>query len=164
MIMVEKGHVALAESVYNETFHLAWGKLPADYPSPWQLEDNPPAPDDAAEALLLEIGRRLSTVKSYAMEDANGDIVANGTKWSKTNTPTRHVYLQFKFDADDASEEIIRQLGIFIGTIPSAGNEQKHYLLPSDIETGGTLFMAENVKPIARNNATREMFEYIITF
>ncbi|NSW86777.1 MAG: DUF4815 domain-containing protein [Syntrophobacteraceae bacterium] len=240
MIMVEDGHTSLAQALFDETFHMAWGGLPDDYPDKWTIEETPPdyvlltetatltkgasggldalpkTPVDSIvsvvagvttylqgtdyalsgnavnwelpgaepetgvtyqvtyryrvslalrHALELEKGRRLVTLKTYAVEDPNGSIIANGTKWSSTDTPTRNLYLQFKFDADDAPTDIIYQLGIFMGTTPAEGvAPDKQYLLPSEIGNAGILFMAENVAPFARNPATREMFEYVITF
>lgn len=239
MIMVEDGHTSLAQAMFNETFHMAWGGLTDDYPDKWTIEDTPPdyvlltetatltkgtsggsdvlpeTPDSIVSvvagettyvqgtdyalsgnavswelpgaepvtgtayqvtywyrvslamrhALELEKGRRLVTLQTYAVEDPHGSIIANGTKWSSTATPTRNMYLQFRFDADDAPTDIIYQLAIVMGTTPAAGvAPDKEYLLPSEIGNAGILFMAENVVPFARNPATREMFEYVITF
>ena len=122
---------------------------------------------DVADITVLEgeVGRRPATVKNFAYEDPNGTIVANDTTWSLTDTPTRHLYFQFKFDADDASAAVIYQLGIFLGTITGADVPAgQYYLAPGDTDDPGRLMMAENVQPFARHPATREMFEYVITF
>jgi hypothetical protein len=116
-------------------------------------------------ALELEKGRRLATLKSYAVEDPLGSIIVNGTRWSMTETPTRNLYLQFKFDAEDSPNDVIYQLGLFMGSQPASGVPvDKQYLLPSELASPGTFFMGANIKPLARNPATREMFEYVITF
>lgn len=165
MIMVNSGHIAICRSMMNETFHLAWGNLPDNYFNPWGINNSPPVEDPNTNSLLQELGRRVAHAKSYAIEDVNGEIVANGTKWSLSNTPTRFIYLQFKFDDEDAAESIIYQLGIFIGTVKNPDvPEGKLYLLPSEIQDSGTLFMLENIVPIARNPSTRQIFEHVITF
>jgi len=132
----------------------------------WSISDAPPLIDMDIDELYQEFGRRRFTAQTYAYEDPiNGTIDANETKWSLTETPTRHLYLQFKFDSSEAPAEILYQLGIFmnstlIGELPA----DQRYFVPAEITDPGTIFMAENIKPVARNNATREMFEYIITF
>lgn len=239
MGMTDSGHTIHAKSMIDETFHLAWGKLPDAFADPWSLGDTPPSPyavlttstltrgatpngfetlphlgvtkivsvkrggttytlatdytlnanrvdwapggtepangetydvtywytNSNLQTLLSEIGRREPTIKSYAIEDAAGDITANSTTWSQSATPTRHIYLQFKFDAEEAVGSIIHQLGLFIGTtrkveIPGA----KKYLLPSEIQDDGDLYMIENIEPFSRYAGKREIFEYIITF
>ncbi len=116
--------------------------------------------------LLSELGRRLATQKSYCYEDPSGFIVTNDKSWSLTVTPTRHLYLMFKFDSSDAENDIIYQLGLFLGSTPEAAVPPgKQYLeYPGEVDDEGTLFMIDNIKPFARNSYTREMFEYVITF
>ena len=83
MIMSDNGHVVLATSLYNELFHLAWGKTPNGYDvSNWGAGNVPPVEDATANVLLSEIGRRPAAYKAYVKEDVNGSIVANGLKLS----------------------------------------------------------------------------------
>lgn len=114
--------------------------------------------------LINEVGRRQVTFKAYAFEDPSGTIVAQGRTWSLSSTPTRHLYLQYKFDPGDASDKIIYQLGIFMGTVPTVGNENLQYLIPQQIQDFGTILTIENVEPYPRNPSTREMLEIVITF
>lgn len=237
MGMTDLGHIVHAKSMFNEVYHLAWGKLPDNYPDPWGLNDTPPIPHSllvtetvtrgsgaldqlanvgvleiisinvgatvytpttdyvlngrsvdwspaglqpstgatytviyrynttAITALLEELGRREPTIKAYANPDPNGDIVANETSWSMTMTPTRHIYLQFKFDSSEAVGKIIHQLGLFVGTEKKSTVEAgKKYLLPAEVEDTGELYMIENLEPFSRYAGKREIFEYVITF
>lgn len=132
----------------------------------WLVQDIPPLIDMDIDQLFMEHGRRLYSAQAYAFEDAvNGTIDANNTKWSLTAAPTRHLYLQFKFDSNDSPAAIVYQLAVFMNSVmlPNLPIGQK-YFVPGEVADPGSIFMAENVQPIARNNATREMFEYIITF
>lgn len=119
----------------------------------------------ALTGLLNEIARRAPTLKEYVVEDPSGDIVANDTTWSVVGYPTRHVYMQFKFDATEAVGQIIHQLGIFADTIAKASVPAgQKYLLPADIENVGNLYMIDNIEPFSRFAGKREIFEYVITF
>lgn len=166
MIMTDKGHVVLATSLFNEMFHLAWGKTPVGYDvTNWSAGQTPPVEDANAVELLEEVGRRPTTYKAYVTEDVNGTIVANGLKWAESITPTRNVYLQFKFDASDASAEVIRQFALFHGTVVKPATPVgKSFLSLTDLDETGNLFMVENIQPISRNATTREIYEIVITF
>ena len=166
MTMVNNGHKVLAKSVFNEDFHLAWGQTPEGFDTTgWNSGEIPPTEDTKATSLLGEIGRRISTFKSYVTEDPNGTIVANNSTWSQSTEPTRHIYLQFKFEASDASDKVVRQVGLFQGSVKKDTVEVgKLFLQPSDLEDEGILFMYQNIEPVSRNASTREIYEYVITF
>lgn len=165
MIMVDNGHLVLAISVFNENFHLAWGKTPNGYNvTNWGAGQIPPTEDDSTTELLSEIGRRPTTYKAYVIEDIAGSITANGIRWSESVTPTRNVYLQFKFDAVDASSEVIRQVALFQGTIIKQSTPiGKFFLSLTDLDSTGKMFMLENIQPISRNATTREIYEIVLT-
>jgi hypothetical protein len=115
--------------------------------------------------LVHELGRRLATIVAYAQPDVNGDITANGQKWSITSQETRYLYLQFKFDGDDAFNNTIYQLGIFINSVIAPGVPSgKFYLVPGELSDNGLLYMAENIKPFPRAIGKREIFEYITAY
>lgn len=119
----------------------------------------------AITALVEEIARRVPTRKEYVLEDPNGGIVANDTTWSVVTYPTRHMYLQFKFDATEGVGQIIHQLGIFTDsvvkeTVPIG----KMYLLPADLDDTGNLYMIDNIEPFSRFAGKREIVEFVITF
>ena len=165
MVIVEDGHVVLAKVIFDSEFHLAWGDVPEGYDtSSWEAGDVPPAEASNTTGLLQEVGRRVSTLKSFVIEDPQGTISANDSSWSVSKTPTRHVYLQFKFDAQDASNKVIRQVGIFSGTVKKDTVPiGQMFLTPSDLEDDGILFMIQNIEPNSRNASTREIYEYVIT-
>lgn len=115
--------------------------------------------------LLQEIARRTPTLKEYVIEDPTGDIVANDSTWKIVEHPTRHVYFQFKFDATEAVGNIIHQVGLFADTVPKASIPVgQKYLLPSELESEGNLYMIDNLEPFSRFAGKREVFEYVITY
>lgn len=115
--------------------------------------------------LLQEYGRRSPLLVGYAYADPNGAIVANGSSWTYTTTPTGNLYLQFKFDPTDAVGNIIYQTGIFLGTVSAAGvTPGTQYLLPAQVGNPGQLYMADNVEPFSRFAGKREIYEVVISY
>ena len=115
MFMLEEGHIALAKSLLQDDFFMAWGTIPEGEPV-WS--NNPPALDPTTKALMQEVGRRLVTQKSFCKPDPNGPIEVNEQTWILSEEPTRYIYLQFKFDFQDAPADTLYQLGVFLSTIP----------------------------------------------
>lgn len=129
---------------------------------PWT--NVPPAAKVSHTKLYNEVGRRRAITKKYVKPDPNGDIDTPKGRWSESSIPTRYVYIQVGYALTDASDQTLYQLGAFIGTVGSAGNENANYLLPNQIADAGTLFALSNVSPIYRNSSTREIRELVITF
>lgn len=160
MILVEAGHVKLAVEMFDEDFRLGWGSLPqgdgwADAPLPEDLNST---------QLILEVGRIVSQVKEYVVPDNLGVIVIDGINWSISPTPTKFVYLKFVFEQTHNSNDSIYQLGIFTNTVPAVGFEADDYIQPAGMDDVGELVLLENQPVTFRNSATREIFEYVITF
>jgi len=165
LVMTESGHVALALALSRQEFWLALGGLPEGYENPWRVEEEPPAFDPQAGGLLEVYGYRRSARRAFAREDENGLIVAAGRRWSIADTPTRHLYLEFRLDPEDAAGKTVYQVGIFLGLIPKPEvPEGKLFLLPQEVADAGVLFMAENLRPFHRHEGVREVFEFVLTF
>lgn len=160
MILVEAGHVKLAEEMFDEDFRLGWGSLPQG--DGWA---DAPLPEDLfSSQLILEVGRIVSQIKEYVIPDNEGVLLIDGINWSISTTPTKFVYLKFVFEQAMNSSDSIYQLGIFTNTIPTSGSEAEDYLQPANIDDVGKLILLENQPVTFRNSATREIFEYVITF
>jgi len=160
MILVEDGHIKLAKEMFDEDFRLGWGSLQPG--NGWV--DNPPPEDLNSDVLLLEVGRIKTQVKEYVLPDSQGIISVDGIKWTISVTPTKFVYLKFVFEQTHNSSDSIYQLGIFTETVPEVGFETEAYLQPTNILNSGKLILLENQPVTFRNSATREIFEYVITF
>ena len=165
LVMTEVGHVAIASAVKQQDFYLCIGGLPEGFERPWTVEEEPPAFDPKATGLILPFGYRKAARVLFAFEDPNGIIVAAGKRWSVTEEPTRHVYIEFRLDAEDAVGKTIYQTGLFMNLRPKADvPEGKLFLLPEEVEDPGILLMGENIRPFYRYEGVREIFEFVLTF
>lgn len=119
----------------------------------------------AQTQLMNEVGRRVPLLVGYANADVNGTIVANGSSWTYTSTPTPNLYLQFKFDPADGVGSIISQVGLFIGTTYANGvSTGTPYVTPNQINSPGQLYMIDNNEPYSRFAGKREVYEYIVSY
>ncbi len=165
LVMTEVGHIAIASAVKEQNFYLCIGGLPDDFESSWTVEEEPPAFNPEATNLILPFGYRKAARVLYAYEDENGIIVAAGKRWSTTEEPTRHVYIEFRLDAEDAVGKTIYQTGLFMNLKPKEGiPEGKFFLLPDEVADRGILLMGENIRPFYRYEGVREIFEFVLTF
>lgn len=123
------------------------------------------ATNTAITSLLSEVGRRQALLVGYANADPNGAIVANGSSWTYTTTPTNNLYLQFKFDPADAVGSLISQVGICVGTVAANGVPGGTlYLTPAQVGNAGQLYMLDSLEPFSRFAGKREVFEYVISY
>lgn len=160
MILSETGHVALSESMYAKDYMLAWGTMPDGQ----EWTTNPPTEDPSSTALNSEVGRIKPIAKEYVYLDNAGVLEIGGQKWTISIEPTKYIYFKFTFDQLQNSNDKIYQLGIFSDTVPVDGAASENYLLPTQITESGKMVMYENQVVLYRNTATRETYEYVITF
>lgn len=117
-----------------------------------------------ASALQHEVGRKAADEVSFCIGDENGLLVTPTGRFTATDTPTNQLYVHATFDFEDAANETIRELGIFIGTeISEACPPGQRYFVPSDLKNPGILLVLENTVPLIRTAATREAFSFVIT-
>lgn len=158
-ILPRSGRAAIAKAIKDQQLHLAWGLGDGEWTTP-------PAEDPLATGLMDEIGRRTALEAAFVVPDPAGEIVIDGAgRFTRSVTETNQLFIAFKFDFADAATSVIREIGVFVGTItdPSlpAG---KQYFLPSELDDEGTLLQLEHKAPIYRSASTRETFEILITF
>jgi len=160
MVLTEVGHTTLAEAMFPKDYFLAWGDLPLG--SEWNRV--PPTEDILADKLIEEVGRIKFQAKEYVVPDDAGVINVDGIKWAVSATPSKYVYLKFQFEQTMNPESAIYQLGLFSDVVPVAGKEEETYLLPGDMDDEGKVVLIENQAVVYRNSATREVFEFVITY
>ena len=115
--------------------------------------------------MLAAIGYRKTAQLDFATTDPAGSIVLPTGRYNISATQTNHLYLRFALDFTDASTATIRQTGLFLGTTPNAGLPVgQMFFLPTEIADPGTLYLLEHVTAINRTPATRETFEFVLTF
>jgi len=157
-ILTKSGRVCIAESVSLRAVHIAWGTGDGSWVTP-------PSEDPNATALLTEIGRRTADTVAFVVPDVAGAIVLPTGSFSLSVTPTNNLYIKTSFDFADASSSVIREIGIFIGSVMVGGLPGgQRYFAPSDVADPGRLLHLENIEPIFRSPAIRESFESVITF
>lgn len=157
-IFTKSGRVVMAESISLRPIHLAWGCGNGAWTT-----TVPPEKVDAA-GLMNEVGRRVAAV-GFVTPNPAGDIVLPNGIFSTSATPTNHLHLKAKFTFSDASSEVIREIGAFVGTelIPGLPPGQE-YFLPSEVASPGRLLHLEHFVPIFRSPAIEETFEVVVTF
>ena len=157
-VLTNTGRAVIAESIAARPIHLAWGTGDGQW-------DTPPAEDVAATGLINEVGRRKVFQISHVAPADDGEIVVPTGRFSPSDTSTGHLYLAFRFDFEDAADEVIREVGVFVGSQPAdTVPPGKFYLLPDELADPGTLLLLENIAPLYRNAASRQTFEFVISF
>lgn len=115
--------------------------------------------------LLKEVGRRVVDEVLFCTGDENGELVTPTGRFKPSDVPTNNLYLKFTFDFTDAANQVIRELGVMVGTkIKPDLPVGKRYFEPKDIEDPGILLVLEHTVPLIRMAATRETFSFVVTF
>ncbi|WP_341819754.1 hypothetical protein [Wolbachia endosymbiont (group A) of Brachyopa scutellaris] len=127
-------------------------------------ESTPPEPINSIK-LLNELGRRTADEVLFCIGDENGELITPSGRFKPSNVPTNNLYLKFTFDFMDAANQVIRELGVMVGTKVKEGLPiGQRYFEPQDIEDPGILLVLEHTVPLIRTAATRETFSFVVTF
>jgi len=115
--------------------------------------------------LLKEVGRRAVDEILFCTGDENGELITPSGRFKPSTVPTNNLYLKFNFDFTDAANQVIRELGVMVGTkVKKELPEGQRYFEPQDIEKQGILLVLEHTVPLIRTAATRETFSFVVTF
>lgn len=152
------GRIALAELVMSRPIFVAWGTGNGSW-------STPPAEDANQAGLLNEVGRHTTTTTAYLTPTVGGPISVDGATYAVSATPTNIIYITVNFEAANASTSVIREIGIYTGTVvnPALPIGQK-YFLPSELTASGRAIQTQNLAPIFRSLSTGEAFAFVITF
>ena len=124
----------------------------------------PPEPITAS-TLLHEVGRRIADEVIFCTGDENGDLITPTGRFKASSTPTNNLFLRFTFDFENASTQVIRELGVMVGTETNSELPPgQRYFDPQDIINAGILLVLERTVPLIRTAATRETFSFVVTF
>ncbi|MFP3032644.1 MAG: hypothetical protein ACEY3M_16505, partial [Wolbachia sp.] len=127
-------------------------------------QDTPPELITSA-TLIKEVGRRVVDEILFCSGDENGELVTPSGRFKPSNVPTNNLYLKFTFDFTDAANQVIRELGVMVGTKVKEGLPTgQRYFEPKDVENPGILLVLEHTVPLIRTAATRETFSFVVTF
>ena len=101
---------------------------------------------------------------SFCKADPEGFAVTPTGRFSKTDEATNQLYFHCTFEFEDASDQTIRELGLFIGTeVADSCLPGQRYFIPSELKEPGILLVLENTVPLVRTASTREDFSMVIT-
>lgn len=158
-ILTESGKAAYQAAMQPQTFHLAWGTGSESW------DEGPASEELDATELVAEIGRRQAVEAQFVVQSEGGSIELSSGKYEISETPTRLLMLHFHFDFGDANGETIREVGVFIGTVPEEGVDPgAMYLTPDQVADPGTLLLLEHQTPaILRSSSVRERFRFVVS-
>jgi hypothetical protein len=115
--------------------------------------------------LIKEVGRRVVDEILFCSGDENGELVTPSGRFKPSDVPTNNLYLKFTFDFMDAANQVIRELGVMVGTKVKEGLPTgQRYFEPQDVADPGILLVLEHTVPLIRTAATRETFSFVVTF
>lgn len=142
----------------------------------WSLTGNEPANGvgytvtyryftEHVNTLINELGRIKAAVVEYVYPDDNGAIVDNNLdRWSASETPTRHLRMNFTTEGNEVVDKNIYQLAVFLGTeVDGALPIGQIYFIPSQVTSVGSMYFVENVKPFPLFQGQRVMYDFVIT-
>lgn len=127
-------------------------------------QSTPPEPINATK-LINEVGRRVVDEVLFCTGDENGELITPSGRFKPSSVPTNNLYLKCTFDFTDAANQVIREIGVMVGTkVKKELPEGQRYFEPQDIEEPGILLVLEHTVPLIRTAATRETFSFVVTF
>jgi hypothetical protein len=157
--LVDSGRTAIADTIRGSTIFMGWGSGLTSWDTTFVVEQL------SKTQLVTPVGYRKLTESAYCTPDPAGTIVVPTGSFLITQTPTKHLYLRFTFDYEDAPNAQIRETAVFLGTTTQAGLPLgQMYFSPAQVTNPGTMLVAENIARLNRNPATRETFEFVVTF
>ena len=148
--LTKTGRAAIALAISSRPLHLAWGSgdptWDADGATLPSLVDS--------TALLNELGRRTPSHIGFVEPDEAGGIVipvstgsegaVQEARYRLATEPTPYLYVQTAYAYSDASNAIIREMGLFMDTEFVEGlPEGQRYFVPDDLKNPGLLLAAQ---------------------
>lgn len=169
--LTQTGRAAIALAMASRPLHLAWGSGdPA-----WDAEGASLPSLVTATGLVAEVGRRTPSSIGFVTPDEAGDIVipvsvgAEGAVQESryrlvTDGPTPYLYVRTAYDYGDASNVVVREIGLFMDTEFVEGLPPgKRYFAPADIRNPGLLLAAQIITPpINRSPSVRQTVEFVL--
>jgi len=78
--------------------------------------------------------------------------------------PTPFLYLRVNFDFADASNQVVREVGVFLNTTVQEGLPPgQKYFTPDQLANPGRLLAIQRMDPsIARSPAVRQTFDFVL--
>ncbi|GAB7080887.1 hypothetical protein [Megalodesulfovibrio paquesii] len=171
--LTHSGRAGMAQALAAMPLHFAWGSGNAAW------DDDPTAQHLAqslveAVALNNELGRRAVTAIGYVTPDPEGEITVpvgrqpDGAvveaRYRAVLEPTPFLYLRANFDFADASDQVVREVGVFLNTATRADLPPgQRYFTPDQLDDAGRLLAIQRMDPvIVRSPAVRQTFDFVL--
>lgn len=153
------GRVVAAQLLHAQTWFMGVGSGDAA----WDTTLVQPSPSLAD--LVAKVGVMRCREVAYVTPDDAGDIsMSDGSKFKRSDDPTRYLYLYFKLDLADADGNTLRETGIYYGTeIAGSIPGGQYYIDDADVTEWGTLVQADRFNSIVRDGTIEQAFSTIIT-
>ncbi|CAK7044871.1 MAG: hypothetical protein DELT_02986 [Desulfovibrio sp.] len=168
--LTKTGRAAIAKAISTRPLFLAWGTG-----DPAWDEEGAELPSLVEATLLFnEVGRRIPTTVGFVTPDDDGDIIipkGRGTndtvqeaRYRRSDEPTPYLYVQTSYEFADASNSVIRELGVFMDGVAVAGLPAgQRYYLPSEVAEPGLLLAAQILQPgINRSPSVRQVIDFVL--
>lgn len=168
--LTKTGRAAIALALSTRPIHLGW----ASGDPAWDAADAELPSLVNATALVGELGRRTPASIGFVEPDDGGDIVipvatgADGevqeARYKSVTGPTPYLHIRTNYNFEDASNAVIREIGIFMDTELKEGLPAgQRYFTPQDIEKPGLLVAAQIIQPpINRSPSVRQTIEIVL--
>ncbi len=159
--LTKSGRAAIASAIAARPLHLAWGIGLEEWDA--MTDEELPSLVERTE-LFNEIGRRVSSWTGFAEPDEKGGIVVEVARYRQCEEPTPYLFFRINYDFADASNAVIRELGIFMDTETLADLPPgQMYFLPAELKSPGRLLAAQILRPsILRSPAVRQTIEFVL--
>lgn len=118
--------------------------------------------EDNLTQLLQEVDTMKASVVSFCNPDDDGIIEAGGQRWTATRTPSKYVYLFFKYPADISLGKVIYQCGIFTGRVLSTDTNSP--VLSNEVLAKGDMILIDNIAPFVQSELIRQYVEIVLEF
>lgn len=169
--LTHTGRAAIAKAMSARPLHLAWGSGdPA-----WEEEGAEFPSLVTATALVNELGRRTPSVIGFVEPDEAGAIVIPVSVGSDGSVqearyrlvpdkPTPYLYVLTHFDYGDASNAVVREMGVFMDTVVKEGLPPgQRYFTPAELEDPGLLLAVQIITPpMNRSASVRQSVEFVL--
>lgn len=139
--------------------------------TPWPDEKVPPAPADTDTALLETIGYKKVENMYLVVPDDNGTISYRDSKWRVVPPDqalaqgAKYIYIDTTIRYDELPLGDYRQVGVFTGLTRNDGvSSAKYNLLPSEVQSPGTLEVIDNRVSAPRQLDQKEKLSLVIQF
>jgi hypothetical protein len=154
------GRAGLAASIAARDIYLGLGAGSASWDG-----DGTPAESISSAALAAPLGYRKAAQVAFVSPDAQGAIVLPSGRYNISATQTNHLYLRFTLDCEDISSSTIRETAVMLDTVVDEDLPAGQlFFTAAQVDDQGTLYLIEHVPAIIRTPATRETFEFVLTF